>query len=309
MDGIPPATGSIGPAEYDCREFRSTYFTLRLGLILAATLVFIAPIAAWVADKELPPSISDSWYTSAQAPFVIGLAAAACLLLVVRGDTLTEQTALNVSGWLGLFVAGVACRPNGDYAEDVIRSNEVAIASLLVLTAVILAARWRMPTEMFGDGWSAPTSGVIACRLALPLLAIVVAVSLVSAPEFLATHMHMPAAWTMFVLLACVAFLRTTWGLRILRRLGDNPVDNSLGQVRGLAGNRDASAGAARNVRFDRLYTLIGSSMLGAPLVVFAVSFSSPRWMLWVEYALLGVFGMFWAVQTREAWVHRVDVT
>ena len=285
----------------DGPEFRGTYFALRLGLIFAALLVLSAPISAWVFGAGLPPTISDSWYTDARAPFVMGLAAGSCLLIVVRGDTLTEHTLLNVAGWLGLFVAGVACKPDGDFDPAVLMQSRYAIGCLLTVSAIVLIVRllpWVSP--LFMGGWSAQGWLRLVCRFALPVLGAVLLLTYLIAPDFTARNLHFPAAAGMFALLGIVALARTTWGVHSLQRMGDAPVDDSLGAT------RVGSPAPSVAHRFDRLYTTFAALMFFGPAVLVLLALALPTWGPWLligEVFLLLVFGAFWGVQTREGWL------
>jgi hypothetical protein len=300
--------------QYDAREFTSTYFALRVGLIASCVLVLMAPALAWIFQGDRPPSISDSWYTDARTVFVLGLATSSALLIVVRGDTLSEQTLLNVAGWLGLVVAGAACWPKDragvplpSYDPAVVELNKYAIAALLtVATLVWLIAAFVLPEDLVGAGWHASTTIVRCVAAAYPILLGVGWVAFLWDPAGVAEHVHDPFAIVMFVLLGCVALLRTSWGLSVLDLIGDTPVDGSVSELRALTG----ISPAASTVTYDRIYAGVAVSMIAVVVAaVFLVkSAAGPGWVLGVETALLLLFAVFWGVQTREAWTQRMTV-
>lgn len=295
-------------------EFRSTYFALRLGLVLSAVLVLLAPLAARVFDGSWPPTISDAWYTDARTVFVLGLAAAASLLLVVRGDTLTEQTLLNVAGGLGLLVAGAACWPKDDSGEmlasfdpAVARLNVYAVGALLVLAVVARVAGLLLPAGMLGDGWHVSGAARTALRSVAPVLVAALVVVFLIDRTWLATHIHEPAAVVMFFLLGCVVLLRTTPGLRLLGRIGDTPADDTVSSSHlGEARRSDTPM-----TRLDVVYAAVAAGMIVVVVIaaLLLVAGAAPGWILVVEALLLVLFGTFWALQTWEAWQSAHDPT
>lgn len=298
---------------YDVREFRGTYFALRIGLILAALVVVLAPLSVWVADGTMPPSISDSWYTDAQMVFVLGLAAAGGLLLVVRGDTLTEQTFLNMAGGLGLIVAGAACWPKDDngkslkkYDPDVATLNEYAIGVLLLIGFLAVAC-WiilaRFVDRTIGADWHVQGLTRLALR-ALPVGTLaVLAILFFCARDDLVRHVHLPAAGLMFALLGLVALLRTSRGVRLLEHLGDTPVDAPLSAKR----SESAQESGLELARFDSIYATVAGGLLIVVAIALALiaNKAEPGWVLAVEFALLALFAIFWLAQTWEAWLEQ----
>ena len=295
---------------YDPREFESTYFALRLGLMFSALLVLLAPAAVGVVQGDLPPSISDSWYTDARTVFVLGLAAGSALLIVVRGDTLTEQTLLNVAGGLGTLVAAAACWPKDEegtplpvYDPEVVVLNEYAIAALLILAFLVWLTATLLPADLVGTGWHVNALPGWLLRAVYPVLVVGAAVMMVRDAQWLATHVHGAAAVAMFALLGAVSLLRTSPGLRLLRRIGDTPVDDSLSMARLV----DPDSPGVRARSFDATYAVIAVVTLGVVAVAVALHLNeaAPGWVLFVEATLLVLFLLFWGVQTYEAWGER----
>lgn len=298
----------MGVERYDSREFESTFFTLRIGLVVSALVVISAPLAARAFGHHFPPSISDSWYTDARTIFVVALAAGAALLVVVRGDTLTEQTFLNLAGGLGLAVAGAACWPkDGDgnplptYDPSVAKLNEYAIGAVLVVGAVALVASYVLPGRLVAsDHWHTKKWAELALR-ALPAAFLAYgAVRFLSGERHFAEHVHGPASVVMFGLLGVVALLHTRWGLRVLDFIDDTPVDDSLSS----RAVPQQGAPQERSSAYDVVYAVVGVLML----VVVAVaaylvnSHHKPGWVLWIEISLLLLFCVFWSAQTVEGW-------
>jgi hypothetical protein len=294
----------------DPREFESTYFALRIGLLFSALLVMMAPAAVLIMEGKLPPSISDSWYTSASTVFVIGLASASMLLMVVRGDTFTEQTLLNVAGGLGMLVAGAACWPKGargeplpSYDPAVVESSEYAIVALVVVVALVRTIAIWLPEDLVGAGWHIRRLPKLVLRSFYPILILAIATMLLINAEWLATHIHGPSAVAMFALLGVIALLRTSLGLELLNRIGDTPVDESLSALH----EGDSSTLSTPTKVFDTAYKFIAIAM-GVVVLAAVVMHSlnaEPGLVLFVEAMLLVLFGLFWGLQTVEAWVER----
>ena len=285
------------------REARATYFLLRMALIGTSFLVMAAPIAVWAFGDGLPPSISDSWYTDAQAIFVVGLAAGAFLLIVVRGDTLTEQTLLNLAGGLGMIVAAAACWPKDEdgnalpaYDPAVATHNRYAVWALLVvgLTGWVIA-NWLLPDEMVGTGWNTRPVARWVLLLTYPTAIVVVAAAMIAKPDTVAERIHGVTATVMFLLLAVVAFLRTRWGVGLLKRIGDTPVGSTISH---------AKLGTEGTSPYDLVYVTVAAAMAGVvtAAVVLTLNEAPPGWTIVVEFALLLLFGAFWFTETWEAW-------
>lgn len=298
----------MGIRRADEREFLSTYFALRVGVVASATFVFLAPILARVFEDDWPPSISDSWYTDSRAIFVMGMASASGLLIVIRGDTLTEQTFLNLAGGLGLAVAGAACWPKGPdgkstgtFDPDVLDLNLRTLTALIVLGTILHVVRGFLPDRMIGTGWHAKRWAEILLRYTPSVLIVGSALSLFLKPDIVAANAHGWAAIVMFALLAGVSLLRTTWGIWVLGKIGDTPVNESVGTLRQLQNPPEAD----RLRRYDIIYAAIGIVILAALTVAGNIYWHQGpgSWIIWAEATLLLSFGAFWTVQTREAWL------
>lgn len=298
----------MGTERYDSREFESTFFALRIGLVFGALLVISAPVSVRLFDGKFPPSISDSWYSDARMIFVLGLAASAGLLLVVRGDTLTEQTFLNVAGGLGLVVAGAACWPKDasgeplrNYDPQVAQLNQYAIGAVLAFGLLVSLTSLFLPRKLVGTGWDAKPKAQKFLN-AVPLAVLLCGVGLFASDRRdFAERVHGPASIAMFVLLGFVALLRTRFGLWLLQRIGDTPVDESLSTLRPTG----AAEAETRVKRFDWIYGVVGVLMIVVVILagIMITNQAEPGWVLRVEIALLLLFGIFWSTQTVEGWL------
>lgn len=302
----------------DGPELRGTYFAVRVGLVASAVLVMLAPVAQrlYGVRDDWPQSISDSFYTTSGMIFVIGLATASTLLLVVRADQYIEHTLLKVAGMFGLVVAAVACEPKDragntiGYADALATQNRFTLGALLVVgtaTWLLSLTSW-FPIDVgpraaagLRRRWNVDrTATWLACFLLVPiLLALGWFLFFRNDGHWLTRESHLPAAFGLFIALALVAFARTRRGLELMERLGDHPVDDDCL-------NRRVLAHQARRAKvFDWIYGTIAFLIAIALVwVLFRVlqGDGAPKgWLLKPEYALLLLFGAFWCTQTVEA--------
>ena len=302
----------------DGPELRGTYFAVRVGLIASAVLVMLAPVAQRLfgVRHAWPQSISDSYYSTSVLIFVIGLATASTLLLVVRADQFIEHTLLKVAGMFGLVVSAVACQPKDragntlDYADALATQNRFTLGALLVVGTVtwLLSLTGWFPIDVGPRGargvrrrWNVDrTATWLAFFLLVPLLlALGWLLIFWNDGHWLTRESHLPAAFGLFIALALVAFARTRRGLELMERLGDHPVDDDCLNRRVLAHR------AHRAKAFDLIYGTIAwliALVLVWILVRVLQGDGAPKgWLLKPEYALLLLFGAFWCTQTAEA--------
>lgn len=289
-------------------EFEATYFSLRVGLVFSAILVLAAPVSVWIVQGEVPPTISDSWYTPARSLFVVGLAISAGLLLVVRGDTLTEQTLLNIAGALAVLTAANGTQPIGPNGEllpfdpTVMQANEFALSGVLAVAVAVSFIARVLPPEFSGGPWSVDRRAQVVLNAVTPVLIVSTLVAFLANSAWVARHVHSIAAVAMFAALSGVAFLRTSWGLRLLASIGDRARPDSMCD----AHLRRCSVRPAVTWE-DRVYAAIALGMIATALgaAVLLVTGNDLGVLVFVEAVLILLFMAFWIVQTTQAWRER----
>ncbi|MCH1865490.1 hypothetical protein [Nocardioides sp. CFH 31398] len=306
------------------KEHRATYYLLRIAVIAAGSLVMSAPLLSRIGDGILPPSISDSWYYDGQIAFVMGMAAAGCLLAIIRGNTASEQSLLNLAGGCALVVGAAACWPKtaaGDplgpdaYPEEVQTANTINLVALIVLVIAAAVVAARVPADLINAGRAHRTEdppaqgGAGGARVILrviellcPLVVGGAIVWFILDTETVARRAHGSAAVLLFLCLGVVAFLRTPPGISVLRWLDDVPVGDSV-----VPSSSDFSLANGRRWPriFSAIYSVVAVGMLtvvGFAFVMFQLGAVS-EWIIEIEFALLSLFLVFWVAQTRDAWM------
>lgn len=267
----------------------TTYRYVRVSIVGVVMLLFTALLLEIAADGWLiGPSISAYYYTSVRSVFVGSLVAAAFLLVAVRGRVGLEDGLLNLGGMLLPVVAFIptplvgACADEGACVpEDFVPGAELSMSALLLLGVPGLAfALWTLLARD-RDERAAPSGylGAVAIWAAFavwfgptadwPLRASLLELG------------HYVAAVGVFVMMVAVAVIN--------------------------ARRTDRTAVVAdRVVPYTRVYIAVAAVMgivlaaavgawwLGAP--------AGGSIIFWLEAALLGLFSLFWAIQTAEFW-------
>ena len=264
-----------------------TYRFLRGGLVVMVVMLFASLIVVALNTGGCwQTSISAYYYTAAHSVFVAALCAIGILLITYRGSNDTEDILLDLAGVLAFVVAmvpttrpGHICGPAlPDYVVDPsIRNNVWAVIAGLTFAKVgasVLYRSWRAgPSGLspygrwaFAFFWAVTLFGVVA---------------FVFFPTQFADNGHTVAAILMF---GCIIAM---------------VVINAY-----LAGNSpDCDAGYVRSYRVIAL-------AMGASLLVVAISHQlfNPDGHGWnyavivAEVLLISLFGVYWALQTRELW-------
>ena len=261
-----------------------TYRYLRVAMIaLLLMLVFSVAYQWWMESGRTCwlGSISAYYFTPARTIFVGSLCALGVCLIAYKGHTPEEDVLLDFSGFMAFVVAMVPtvpdslCGPNA-YSQTLpeigsaVRNN---IWSLIVATVIALIIRRLLrPRAAASDtptrrGWLIVMVSV-ACAA---VLAIELVLFLILRERFIEVS-HNVAAVTMVV---------GVIGVMVFSALrGEVP--------RHYKGIYLAIAAAL-------LFALVGA------LVVAALT-NFDHLTLWVELAVIVLFGAYWGVQTRELW-------
>ena len=219
-------------------------------------------------------SISAYYYTPAHAYFVGALIGIAVCLVCLRGSTGTEDVLLNIAGMFAPIVAFVPtpgpgkCASFLEAAHGLNRNIANNVFALLVVGAVALVVAgiltWRNErTRPALVGYTAALFIWIATALVFAL-----------ARHFFAGHAHYTAAVLMFGCILIVA------------------LNNAFGYK-----------WKGRGESLKNRYMAIAVAMVASAVGVGLAGLLGWRyWTIAIETALITLFAVFWAVQTRELW-------
>lgn len=289
--------------------FVPTYRMLRLGMAGMAFAILLS-VVVQTLDQDCPlTSISAYWYTSSRTIFVSCLVAISICLLALRGGTWTENLLLNLAGVLAPLVAIVptglgqsedlACLslsgrpplPTADIDNGMIVFTALAVIGLVVTW---ISSNATVAREVRRRGKGLNRRERLARTIGLGLgasLALGPAAWRVADEESFGHGAHFTAAIAMFTCMVLVVAFRT----RRLSRVSaiwdiyrDDSVEASM-----------TRAGAALySVTYGIIAAVMGFTIVGAiVLLVFDL------WAFTVisaEALLLGLFMLFWCIQSRQ---------
>lgn len=269
-----PATGTAGTTVAGRRAVRSTYRSLRLGVVaLLVMLVVAVTVEAGRAGCWLD-SLSAYYWTGAHDVLVGALCAVGTLLVVYAGPDDVEDALLDVAGFLALVVAlspteqGTGCpEALALDAPGALADPRTGLTALAVVGVLVTVVR----------GLAAPRGGggvAALARVATVLVVLVPAVGLLVAPQVVVARAHDLAAVLLFVAVVGV----------VVRR---------------------AFAARTASARWAAAYSTLGAAMLLTLSAVVALHATVPAWghaVLVLEAALVALFALFWVLQTVELW-------
>ena len=260
---------AMGPQE-------RTYRALRLAM-LALLLALGVSIAAETARTGWQTSVSGYYYTAAGPVFIGVLVALGVCLVALQGFTDAEEVCLNLAGISAPMVAFVPT-PVPDRRPDVhaIENNALTFLTVLAVGYVVtllVGVRRRRRGRPWPSRW-----GLVGFLATAVAWAVGVTWLLLDRAGF-AAHAHALAAVFTFVPFAGVVVLNTDWGVRVLAR-----------------------EAASSRTRFDRPYWLVVAGMAAAALAagVTWIGWQPAHTLLALEIVLLGLFALFWALQTID---------
>lgn len=274
-----------------------TYRYLRIALVSLVLWLAAAVVVEWrnTGYACWQTSLSAYYYTPAQGVFVASLVAIGVCLVVVTGNSRSEDVLLNLAGMCALVVALVPTPFRADCysVEENLgeRASNVAnnVTALLVVGGVTLVV--GVVVTVLGSraepGLAAsavPYAGTLpswatAASAAL-LLGGTTAVFLLDRARFLGVA-HYAAAVAMLVLVAVVV------------------VSNAVGY-----GRLHVAVPGARTPAWANRYLVVALAM-GASVVAILVWWwvaGLSHVVLWLEATLTVLFGVFWVLQTVELW-------
>lgn len=252
-----------------------TYRYLRFATVLLAVMLGVAVTVQSLSAGRWETSISAYYWTPAHGAFIGALCAVGACLIVYKGNSVTEDTVLNFSGYLAFVVAMVPVDSGEVDAAD--RYATIAgvgnnVIALLVAGGLALVCSLVVQRRLFLPGVG--VGAKVLWALGAVVLAAGTVVFVVNRTTFDA-YSHYVAAVLMFAgIIAAVAM-------------------NAVGARR--------SAYAAFYVP---AYTAIAALMVLAVVVGVGVA----RLLAWeltvlvLEAVLIVLFALYWGVQTRELW-------
>ncbi|GAA1125098.1 hypothetical protein GCM10009630_23730 [Kribbella jejuensis] len=261
-----------------------TYRYLRMAMVAMIVLLAVAVVIEWSKTEPhcLQTSISAYYYTPVRAIFVGALITIGVCMVVLKGNTETEDILLNVAG---ILAPGVALVPTprqgqchsvpvvlGDAAANV--SNNMLALFVVGVPCLLLAAVFIIRDRISDPaGWT-PVY-VLGLGVAVLIFGGGLAWFLADRSGFIG-HAHYAAAIVMFLCIVVVVVVNAEQ----LRR--------KRGVPRALA-NR---------------YSVIAVAMVAVPLLMVAwwKLFSWAHVVLGIEATLIVLFAAFWITQTTELW-------
>ena len=272
-----------------------TYRYLRL-----AMLTMLVMLAAGVLIERshnaagcFQPSISDYYYTPAQAVFVASLITIGVCMIALKGSTEWEDILLNLGGMLAPVVAfvptpaGATCSSVPNIAPDIPANVANNIPALFVtgvvgvLTVLLLA---RLDRARATSHWN--YRHTIGMLVSIAVLLGGFGWFLWGRESFIG-NAHYAAAFPLFGAIVAVAVINAREFTR--KRTG---------------------AMAAGQVTRNR-YFLVAFLMVVLPVLEWLVS-TVVTWnhvVLWAETTVLILFAAFWVMQTQELWSNGVRDT
>ncbi|TCC19374.1 hypothetical protein [Kribbella speibonae] len=253
---------------------KRTYNYLRLALV---GLLIMLTVAVLRERAKAPGcwqgSISAYYYTPAHAVFVGALVAIGVCMIVLKGEPRLEDVLLNICGMLAPVVAFVPTPNPGDCssapavsrdATADIANNMFAYFATAILGLVISIELWRRQRRG-GERWlPAQNRGLLAAIVLL----VVAIVWFAADPDSFEDLAHYLSAVPLFILFTIIVF------------------QNARAQSRTL---------------YTVLYQAI-AWLMGLSLVAGLICWRLDAELFAVEAVLLGLFLLFWVVQTVELW-------
>lgn len=280
------------PAELKATDARKTYRYLRIGMVLAVVLLAASIAIEYAAADCWQTSISAYYYTPVRGIFVGAIIAVGFSLIVIKGRSMLEDTALNFAG---IFAPIVAVAPTTDVGNcwsldpQPLPINEdgslatwvttnvhnnfygLLIAGFLGLGIAVIAA------IILNQNVRAPFEAERGTTLSLVATAFVLAVGWWAIENWDAfyTRAHGLAAVVMFLFLFCAVAIKAFEHKR-------------------------------KSTNYFPLYSAIAVFMAIGGGVVVSFRIGGEHTVLVLEAYEIVLFALFWVAQTAENWHEEV---
>ncbi|MGI8627956.1 MAG: hypothetical protein ACR2J5_15530 [Geodermatophilaceae bacterium] len=286
----PPRSEELKPTgKYWDSTVGQTYVGLRLGMALLIVLLFGSLIIQSIRAGCVQTSISAYYHTATQPVFIAVLCALGACLIIMRGSTVLENVALDISGFLAFLVAFVPVSRDkscGAQLTDVITTQseiEVSIANNVPMILIVgflatvlgMRSRWARPGEKLDPK--------VLWRFVITLVVIVAGfiVSLAS-PDWVREQGHVYFACSMFGGILLVLFAN--------RKGAKEKAENGPAETK------------ARFGRYATAYRWViwAMAILSLIWLILYLSVGFKEWIAAVEATAIGGFAVFWILQTGE---------
>jgi hypothetical protein len=265
-----------------------TYRYLRVGMATLIFMLFAAIIIERIeVERCFQTSVSAYYYTPVHPIFVSALVSLGVCMVVIKGNSELEDILLNVGGMLAPIVAFVPtpspgrCRSvpmtlrdtSSEIANNVVALIAAGIVGVLIMVWIAIKER----NAGTGDPWDA--SHVIGLLVAAGILTVGIVWFVRDRTTFDA-RAHYWAAGALFVSIVVVVFTN----------------------ARGYAAKR-ASASESASIFANRYAAIAGSMIVSVVgIILWKVFVGWDHALLVAEAALIGLFAVFWMLQTWELW-------
>ncbi|MBC7275459.1 hypothetical protein [Nocardioides sp.] len=254
----------------------TTYRYVRFALCCLLAGLAISVGAETVASGQWQTSISSYYYTPAGPVFTAVLCALGVCLVVLRGYTDAEDTALNLAGLSAPMVGFVPTPEIGQEIDKAAIVNNawsyLAVMAIGWVVVLIFGLRKRSVAGAWPSRWAAIGLGSVAGAW------VVGVVWLLIDQDGFASKAHGLAAVFTFTPFALAVVLNTDWGVRKIAQEADKA-----------------------RTRFDKTYWALVVAMVVLLAVGIVLGLAGwDYWLLATEVSLLVCFTIFWILQSFD---------
>jgi hypothetical protein len=285
-----PVVGDpVRPQSATATKLLFSYRFLRCGILAGVALLILSvAIEIGAAHGCVRESISDYFYSPVRTIFTGGMVAIGLCLVALQGERGAEEVCLNLAGMLAPVVAfiptsiGTSCMP----AEPPVTPEDLTVLRLslqqqlmdgvrnnanayLIVIAVVLVGLFLWPREFVRD-----KTRLGSLRLAVLIYAIAGAIVRFGLWKYVDTTdsgAHNASAIIMFVFFGVVVLINARF--------------------------RSETGGF-----YQVMYWLVFAGMFAAAVLLLWVIPEFKQTTFALEAAEIGLFGLFWALQTIQFW-------
>ncbi|HTD09122.1 MAG TPA: hypothetical protein VK680_09555 [Solirubrobacteraceae bacterium] len=257
-----------------------TWHYLRLTMVALVLGLIAAVLYEHAQTHCFQTSISAYWYTPARGYFVAMLLGMSVCMVCLRGSTEAEDIMLNFAGMLAPVVAFASTPPEAGMPAcaqmaSAVRERSADIANNATAMFALGGAAILIATVLTVAGGKTPNRAVLAAAIGGVVLWLAALLVFVLARDAFEDDAHITAAPTMFLCIVAVVCV-----------------------------NAWRSQPQRHPVNFRNAYVAIAVGMLATIITTAASALSGgfSHLTIWTEVALIGLFALFWTLQTIELW-------